>query len=297
MNNTPSPNAHVPHVVSDRAELRQVLQAARQSGQSIGLVPTMGALHEGHLSLVRRSVAECDITVVTIFVNPTQFGPQEDFSRYPRTMDHDLQLLREARADLVFAPVAEAIYPEGFSTYVEPPNVAHPLDGQSRPGHFRGVVTVVLKLFHLVDADVAYFGQKDFQQSRVIEEMVRDLDLPLRIEVCPIIREADGLAMSSRNRYLSPQERERSLSLYRALQRASTLAGQGERCGRTLCDEMHATLLAGGITNIDYATLVDSRTLQPADQVTDDTFALIAAYVGTTRLIDNCRIDRKPLTP
>ena len=290
MNTVPLNSSNRPQVVSDQAALRSVVRDARAAGQSVGLVPTMGALHEGHLSLVRRSVAECDITVVTIFVNPTQFGPQEDLSRYPRTMETDLALLAQERTDFVFAPAADEVYPKGFSTYVEPPAVSQPLEGQCRPGHFRGVATVVLKLFNLVAADVAYFGQKDFQQARVIQDMVRDLDLPLRIEMCPIIREVDGLAMSSRNRYLSAEQRERSLSLHRALQHARQLVAQGHSNGPALCEAMRATLLAGGVTEIDYAALVDPQTLQAVDEVADDSVALIAAHVGNTRLIDNSRI-------
>ncbi len=191
---------------------------------TIGLVPTMGALHEGHLSLVRRSVAECDYTVATIFVNPTQFGPQEDFSRYPRTLEADLAALAAEGTDLVFVPSAEQIFPPGFSTFVEPPDVAKLWEGRCRPGHFRGVATVVLKLFHLVAADVAFFGQKDYQQSRVIQDMARDLDLRVHIEICPTIREQDGLAMSSRNRYLNPA---RTGPLAGALPRIGTSHGNG----------------------------------------------------------------------
>ena len=263
---------------------------ARREGCTIGLVPTMGALHEGHLSLVRRSVSECDFTVVTIFVNPTQFGPREDFTRYPRKFDADIALLAQERVDLVFAPDVDTIYPEGFSTHIEPPNVAGPLEGECRPGHFRGVVTIVLKLFNLVPADVAYFGQKDYQQARVIQDMVRDLNVAVTIDVCPIVREADGLALSSRNRYLSAEERARARSLYRALEHAVQLVRRGQHVAQAIGDEMRAVLIAGGITDIEYAAVVDPQTLLPVDVVAADTMALIAARVGTTRLIDNCRI-------
>ncbi len=279
-----------PPVVTQSEQLRDTVRRARGSGKTIGLVPTMGALHEGHLSLVRRSVSECDLTVVTIFVNPTQFGPHEDFSRYPRTLDSDLETLADARADLVFVPFADQMYPEGFSTYVEPPEVARPLEGICRPGHFRGVATVVLKLFNLVAADIAFFGQKDYQQARVIQDMTRDLDLPLRIEVCPIIREKDGLAMSSRNRFLTADERRRSLGLFRALERATALASQGQRATPVLCEAMRGTLLESGIEKIDYAVIVDPQTLQEAPEASDDSIALIAAHVGKTRLIDNRRM-------
>ncbi len=279
-----------PQVVADATSLRDILNEVRASHHRIGLVPTMGALHEGHLSLVRRSVATCDFTVATIFVNPTQFGPQEDFSQYPRTEDADRALLAREKVDLIFAPPANVIYPAGFSTYVEPPAVARPLEGECRPGHFRGVATIVLKLFNLVNADRAFFGQKDYQQSRVIEDMVRDLDLSVKIEVCPIVREPDGLAMSSRNRYLSADERERALSLSKALRVVTQLTQQGDRDGPNLHRQMLAILIAGGVTDVDYATLVDSQTLQAVADVTDDTIALIAAHVGNTRLLDNCRI-------
>jgi pantoate--beta-alanine ligase len=277
-------------MVTDRAALRQLLDAVRAAGQSIGLVPTMGALHEGHLSLVRRSVSECDTTVVTIFVNPTQFGPTEDLARYPRTLSADLTLLADACADVVFVPDNAAMYPTGFSTYVDPPAVSAPLEGICRPGHFRGVATIVLKLLNLVAPTVAYFGEKDYQQARVIEDMVRDLDLPMTVEVCPIIREPDGLAMSSRNRYMSQDERARALSLSRALRRACELFQQGERSGPRLCEAMRQQLHQGTVTDIEYATIVDPQTLQPPEMVDADCRALIAARVGHTRLIDNCRV-------
>lgn len=279
-----------PQVITDRTALHHVLGAVRAAGQSIGLVPTMGALHEGHLSLVRRSVRECDTTVVTIFVNPTQFGPTEDLARYPRTLNADLHLLSDVRADVAFVPDTAAMYPTGFSTYVDPPGVSGPLEGLCRPGHFRGVATIVLKLLNLVAPTVAYFGEKDYQQARVIEDMVRDLDLPMTIEACPIIREPDGLAMSSRNRYLSQQERARALSLSRALRRTRELFQSGERNGQRLCEAMRQELHQGTVTDIEYATIVDPRTLQPMEMVDADCRALIAARVGQTRLIDNCRV-------
>jgi pantoate--beta-alanine ligase len=276
-----------PQVVTDRDSLKECLGQARTAGKTIGLVPTMGALHEGHVSLVRRSVAQCGFTVVTIFVNPTQFGPAEDFAKYPRTLEDDLQLLGRARADLVFAPTADAIYRPGFSTYVAPPEVAQPLEGRCRPGHFRGVTTVVLKLFHLVPADVAFFGRKDYQQARVIQTMVDDLDVPIRIEICPTVREPDGLAMSSRNRYLSPVERQQSLALHRSLEHAAELARQGERRAAVIQREMYSLLESAGIARIDYVALVDPASMVDVEHVRDDTVALIAAFVGGTRLIDN----------
>ena len=281
---------NVPQVVTDHQELVDRVRQTRRTGRVVGLVPTMGALHEGHLSLVRRSVACGHYTIVTIFVNPTQFGPNEDFAKYPRTLESDVAMLTEARADLVFAPAADQIYRPGFSTYVEPPEVAHPLEGRCRPGHFRGVATIVLKLFHLVPADVAYFGQKDFQQTRVIETMVADLDVPIRIEVCPTVREADGLAMSSRNRYLDAAERQQALAVSRALAHASTLYRDGQREASVLRAAMQQILTDAQITRIDYAAVVDPRKLTDVTRADDESMALIAAFVGSTRLIDNCRL-------
>jgi pantoate--beta-alanine ligase len=280
-----------PQVVADRDVLSQIVQSARRQGRTIGLVPTMGALHEGHLSLVRRSVAQCDVTFVTIFVNPTQFGPNEDFTRYPRTLEADVQMLARERADVVYTPAAEQIYRRGFSTYVDPPEVAQPLEGRCRPGHFRGVATIVLKLFHLIPADVAYFGQKDYQQSQVIQTMVRDLDVPIRVEVCPTVREPDGLAMSSRNRYLNPAERQQALALSRSLVLAEQRVREGQRNAVALRREMRSVLESAGITRIDYVALVDPSHLTDVDEVQDDTMALVAAFVGGTRLIDNRRMD------
>lgn len=284
------PNMRAPFVATDQQTLREQLAAARRAGKSVGLVPTMGALHEGHLSLVRRSVDECGFTVATIFVNPTQFGPQEDFSRYPRTLESDLAALREARTDLVFVPSADEMYPQGCSTSIDPPDVAKPLEGVCRPGHFRGVATIVLKLFHLIPADVAYFGQKDYQQCRVIEDMVRDLDVPIQIAICPIVREPDGLAMSSRNRYLSDEERQQALALVRSLQLARDMVARGDRECERIVGQMRATLAAAGISRVDYVAITHPTSLAEIPIVPDDAVALIAAHVGTTRLIDNCRL-------
>lgn len=280
----------MPRLVTDHCELVEVVRDARRAGRSVGLVPTMGALHAGHLSLVRRSVSCCGLTVVTVFVNPTQFGPSEDFARYPRTLEADLALLAEAQADLVFAPTIDQIYRPGFSTYVEPPEVAQPLEGRCRPGHFRGVATIVLKLFNLVPADVAYFGQKDFQQTRVIETMVEDLDVPIRIEVCPTVREPDGLAMSSRNCYLSPAERQQALAVSRSLACVAQLYRDGVRDAAALRTEMEKVLAAAAIARIDYAAVVDPRRLLDVSLADDSSMALVAAYVGGTRLIDNRRL-------
>jgi pantoate--beta-alanine ligase len=274
-------------VVNDGREMQRCVLALRESGRRIGLVPTMGALHEGHLSLVRKARAACDIAVATIFVNPTQFGPKEDFSKYPRTLDSDLAMLKSEGTDLVFVPEKDAIYPPGFSTYVEPPAVATTLEGTARPGHFRGVATVVLKLFHLVPAHIAFFGQKDFQQSLVIRRMVCDLDLPIEIQVCPTVREPDGLAMSSRNRYLSEPERQQAAALSRGLRAARQRYRDGVRDAGVFRQEIERSLSDAGIRQIDYVAIADGDSLQPVESADERTVALIAARLGTTRLIDN----------
>jgi len=276
-----------PRVISSVLEMRAAVRELQRAGKSVGLVPTMGALHEGHLSLVRRAKAECDATVATIFVNPTQFAPHEDFSKYPRTLEADLRLLESENCDLVFVPSREEMYPPEASTFVEPPKVAEPLEGVCRPGHFRGVATVVLKLFNIIPAERAYFGQKDFQQALVIERMAADLNLPIQIVVCPIIREPDGLALSSRNRYLSPGDRQQALALSRALKLVQSRFGDGERDVAVLKGIMQETLVAAGIERVDYVAIADPRTLAELKQIEGPAVALIACFVGTTRLIDN----------
>lgn len=283
--------AKKPRVIHDIAELREVMGQQRRAGHSVGLVPTMGALHEGHLSLVRAARAECDYTVVTIFVNPTQFGPREDLARYPRTLEADLGALEAQAVDLVFCPAPETMYPPGFSTYVDPPEVARAWEGACRPGHFRGVATVVLKLFQLIPADVAYFGRKDYQQALVIRHLVRDLNVPIRIQVCPIVREPDGLAMSSRNRYLDPSQRRQALALFRALQAARQLVRQGERDVTAVRSAMSDVLAAAEIEHVDYIAIVEPDTLEELPRVKLTMVVLLAAHVGHTRLIDNCRLD------
>jgi pantoate--beta-alanine ligase len=274
-------------VITQPGPMQQAVVDLRRTGKRIGLVPTMGALHEGHLSLVRAARERADIVVATIFVNPTQFGPSEDLAKYPRTLDSDLQALSAERCDLVFVPQADEIYPPGFSTYVQPPAVAQPLEGVCRPGHFLGVATVVLKLFNLIPADFACFGQKDYQQLLVIRHMVRDLNLPIQIVPCPTVREADGLALSSRNRHLSPAQRQQALALPRALNRAEQLAAGGERSSAAILAEMRRVLITAGIERIDYVALADPETLAEKQSIDGPGIALIAAYVGTTRLIDN----------
>ena len=273
-------------VLSTRDALRQRLDQVRAAGKSIGLVPTMGALHAGHLSLVDAARTECDFALVTIFVNPTQFGPQEDFSRYPRTLEADLGLLAERGAHCVFAPPLTEMYRSGEQTFVEVPAVSELLEGQIRPGHFRGVATIVLKLFNLAHADRAFFGRKDYQQSLVVRRMADDLDLPIQIRVCPTVRDSDGLALSSRNRYLSSDERRRALAIPRSLKLAAEMVRAGTREARAIASAMRGMLDKEQLA-VDYIALADPQTLAPVDLVDRPIVALIAARVGQTRLIDN----------
>ena len=268
-------------------ELRRSVAAVRAQGRTIGLVPTMGSLHEGHLSLVRASKLDCDFTVVTIFVNPAQFGPHEDLESYPRMLEKDLEALAACEVDLVFAPSTEEMYPAGFSTYVEPPAVARSLEGRCRPGHFRGVATVVLKLFQMTGADAAFFGAKDYQQSLVIRRMVEDFNVPIRIRVCPTVHEPDGLAISSRNQHLSEDQRKQATALSRSLQRAADLASRGERDPAVVILQMRRVLDAAGITRVDYIALVHPETLEDVSEIDGPAIAAVAAYVGNARLIDN----------
>jgi pantoate--beta-alanine ligase len=275
-----------PEVIADTSQMQQRVRQLQRAGRRVGLVPTMGALHAGHLSLVEAAKRSCDIVVATIFVNPTQFAPHEDFTKYPRTLETDLAALQGAGCEIVFVPGADAIYPPGFSTYVDPPSVALPLEGVCRPGHFRGVATVVLKLFNIVPADVACFGQKDFQQALVIRRMAADLNLAIEVQVCPIVREGDGLAMSSRNRYLSAEERTKSLALARSLARADELVASGERNASKICEAMRSELQSA-VDRLDYATIADPDTLAEPTTIDRPVVALIAAFIGKTRLIDN----------
>jgi len=286
-----------PTLVTTVAELRALVAAFRREGKRIGLVPTMGALHEGHLSLVRASQAECDVTVVTIFVNPTQFGPDEDFQRYPRALSGDLDLLLRCGNPLVFAPPNDEVYPPGCESWVEVGSAAGPLEGRCRPGHFRGVATVVLKLFNMVLADVAYFGQKDYQQALVIRRMVADLNVPIEIRVCPIVREADGLAMSSRNAYLSPAARRQALVLSKSLALAAELVAGGQRDAALIAEKMQEVILSAEDARIDYVALVDPETLEPVRRIDGPTAALVAVHLGTTRLIDNCLLEPGDSSP
>jgi pantoate--beta-alanine ligase len=272
---------HLAKTISEVRALR------KQFGGSWGLVPTMGALHEGHLSLVQRARAENDHVAVSIFVNPTQFAPGGDFDKYPRTLERDLQRLEPHGVDLVFAPANEEMYPPDFQTYVNVEEITKPLEGAKRPGHFRGVATVVTKLFHIVQPDRAYFGQKDAQQVAVIQQMVRDLNIPVEIVVGETVREADGLAMSSRNAYLSPDERRAATILYRALCAARDAFQRGERDGETLRVVMRQVLTQEPRAVVEYVSAADPLTLQELDVVQDHVLVSMAVRIGTTRLIDN----------
>lgn len=263
----------------------EAVRAWRGSGE-LGFVPTMGALHEGHASLVRRSAAENARTLVSIFVNPTQFGPNEDLAKYPRTLEADLKLCERAGASAVFTPTKEMMYPTGFCSWVTVEGLGDRLCGASRPGHFKGVTTVVSKLFHIVEPTRAYFGQKDAQQALILRRMVRDLDMPLELIVCPIVREPDGLAMSSRNRYLSEDERRRAVGLSKALFEAQRLFKAGTRTAAVLRGQLIITL-DEYVDKLDYAELVDADSLQPVTEIAGPTLIAVAAWVGGTRLIDN----------
>lgn len=268
-------------------EIRSASRAARREGKRVGFVPTMGALHDGHLSLVRAAKAQCDIVIVSIFVNPTQFGPTEDLARYPRPFERDCALLEKEGVGLLFAPSVEEMYPQGALTFVTVEELSSKLDGKSRPGHFRGVTTVVSKLFLAVEPDKAFFGQKDAAQVAVIRRMVHDLKFPVEIVVCPIVREPDGLAMSSRNAYLDPQQRKAALVLSRSLAEVEKLFARGEREARTLADAGKREIAAEPGVRLDYFEVVDPETLDPVDRLSKPTLIAVAAYVGTTRLIDN----------
>jgi pantoate--beta-alanine ligase len=253
----------------------------------LGLVPSMGALHAGHLSLVRAAKARCGVVVASIFVNPTQFGPSEDFAKYPRSFDADCAALAGEGVDVVFAPTVEEMYPKGEATWVTVEGVSERLDGGSRPGHFRGVTTVVAKLFHVIEPDAAFFGQKDAAQLAVIRRMVRDLNFPVEVVGCPIVREADGLAMSSRNVYLSVEERRRALVLRRALQSAESAFRAGESDAARLRENGRAVIAREQGVRLDYFEVVDPETLKPVDRIARPALVAVAAYVGSTRLIDN----------
>jgi pantoate--beta-alanine ligase len=271
-------------------EMRSASRAARQSGRRLGLVPTMGALHEGHLSLVRAARSSADIVAASIFVNPTQFGPNEDLAKYPRSFERDRNLLQSEGVELLFAPSVEEMYPAGAVTWVTVEELSNKLDGRSRPRHFRGVTTVVSKLFHIVEPDVAFFGQKDAAQVAIIRRMVRDLNLPVHITVCPIVREPDGLAMSSRNAYLDPEQRKEALVLQRSLLVVQQLIEQGENSAGNLIVAGRQEFADKPSVRLDYFEIVNPDTLDPIQAIEDHALIAVAAYVGSTRLIDNLLI-------
>jgi pantoate--beta-alanine ligase len=274
-------------VVTTIAEVRGAVAAARARGLRIGFVPTMGALHEGHAALLRAAKAASDFVVVSIFVNPTQFGPKEDFAKYPRTLEADRKLCADAGADLIFAPAVEEMYPANSLTFVEVGKLGDHLCGASRPGHFRGVCTVVLKLFNIVRPDAAHFGAKDYQQARVLSQMVRDLNVPVEMRVEPTVREPDGLALSSRNRYLTPAERAVAPRIYQALQAVRAKARAGETDAAELEAALRADLEAIPGARVDYASVVGAEALQPLAALDRPAVAAVAVFLGATRLIDN----------
>ena len=267
--------------------MKAVRREITRSGRTLGFVPTMGALHDGHASLVRASKTQCQATVVSIFVNPLQFAPTEDLDKYPRTMERDSQLLQELGVEVLYAPTVEEMYPAGATTYVEVAGISDRLDGGSRPGHFRGVATVVAKLFEIVRPDCAFFGQKDAAQVAVLRRMVRDLDMDVELVVCPIVREKDGLAMSSRNAYLSPVERKQALILNRSLMRVQHTADTGEREVAKLIETGKSVIGEEPGARLDYFAIVDPDTLEPVSDLSRGALVAVAAYVGITRLIDN----------
>jgi pantoate--beta-alanine ligase len=269
------------------AALRQWARNARLEGQTVGMVPTMGALHAGHASLIRAAHQSCGAVAVSIFVNPTQFGPNEDYARYPRTFEADCALAKAEGAAVVFAPSVEELYPAGAATFVEVAGLSDRLDGLSRPGHFRGVATVVAKLLIASEADKAFFGQKDAAQVAVLRRLVADLRLPAKLVVCPIVREADGLALSSRNIYLSPEERARALVLSRAIRQVEALVAAGERNAKKLIEAARLSFATEPAIRVDYIELVDWATLEPVEVAAPGNLFAVAAWVGATRLIDN----------
>ena len=274
-------------IIESPESMQHFSREVRRAGKRLGFVPTMGALHNGHLSLVRMARAQSQCVVASIFVNPLQFGPNEDFGKYPRTFERDCQLLEAEKVDVLFAPKVETMYPTGAATTVEVREISDRLDGRSRPGHFKGVTTVVSKLFNIVQPDLAFFGQKDAAQVAVIRRMVRDLNMDVQIVVGPIVREPDGLAMSSRNAYLDPQQRKQALVLHRALMRVQFLVDRGERNVAALVEAGKQVVVEESGAKLDYLEIVDPETLERVTDLSKGALVAIAAWVGTTRLIDN----------
>lgn len=273
-------------------EIRALVAQARAAGKTVGLVPTMGALHVGHASLIDLAATRCDYVVVSIFVNPTQFGPNEDFERYPRPFEKDVEVCKTHGAHAIFAPTPAEMYPRTNLTWVTVEKVTEPLCGRSRPGHFRGVATVCTKLFNIVGPDAAFFGQKDAQQVAVIRRMVADLNMPLEIVVCPTVREPDGLAISSRNQYLSSQERRQAPVIHRALRRCEELVESGEQNASVIVEAMLKVLGETPALQVEYVSLVDAESLEAVDRVKGRVLVAIAARLGSTRLIDNIVVDK-----
>src|SRR5271166_807384 len=272
--------------------MKAACRKVQRAGKTLGFVPTMGALHEGHLSLVRFSKARCDVTAVSIFVNPLQFGPSEDLAKYPRDLERDAKLLDELGVDLLFVPRVDKMYPPGAKTYVLVEELSDKLDGASRPGHFRGVATVVAKLFEIVRPDFAFFGQKDAAQIAVLRKMVSDLNFDVEVVLCPIVRENDGLAMSSRNAYLTPEQRQQALALHGSLMRVQTAVDAGERGAATLLSIGKQAIAEEPGARLDYFAILDPDTLDPVADVSHGALVAVAAYVGSTRLIDNILLIR-----
>jgi pantoate--beta-alanine ligase len=277
-----------PDWIADKEEIRRRVVAAQREGKTVGLVPTMGNLHAGHASLIHQARAETDVVVVTIFVNPIQFVQGEDFDKYPRTPQQDQEICGEAGADWIFAPSNEVMYPPGHRTRVQVHGIEEPLCGHHRPGHFVGVATVVSKLLHLVPADLAYFGLKDYQQARLIERLVKDLDFPTQVRLCPTVRESDGLAMSSRNSYLSPDERSQAVVLSESLCKAAGWVREGNREPKSIRQKVLELISSKPLAQVDYVELVDPETFEPATTVDRPTLLALAVRFGRARLIDNC---------
>ena len=271
--------------------VRAAVKTARGKGQKIGLVPTMGALHIGHISLIEAAVKKCDFVVVSIFVNPTQFGPGEDYEKYPRPVEADLDICKKAGVNLVFAPKPEQMYPDKILTWVNVEKLTEPLCGKSRPGHFRGVTTVCAKLFNIIQPDIAFFGQKDAQQAIIIKRMVADLNMPLEIVVCPTIREQDGLAVSSRNQYLDRQQRQDAAYIYKSLEKCREMVNTGKIETREIIDQMKKMLLQKPSMKIEYISIVDSETLEDIEKIAGKALVAVAVRLGPARLIDNIMID------
>jgi pantoate--beta-alanine ligase len=280
-------------ILTSAAEVTAVSKEAHRAGKRVGFVPTMGALHEGHLSLVRTARAQADVVIASVFVNPKQFAPDEDFSKYPRAPEKDSAMLAAEKTDYLFLPSVEEMYPPGATSWVTEEALSQKLDGHSRPGHFRGVTTVVAKLFNIVQPDLAFFGQKDAAQVAIVNKMVLDLNFDVRIVVCPIVRETDGLAMSSRNAYLNPEQRKQALVLYRSLMRVQTLADRGERSSARLRVAGEQVMSEEPAVRLDYFEIVNRDTLDPVADISGGALVAVAANVGSTRLIDNIVVSGK----